>query len=99
MSANSETTPPAPATAARAEATVTLPANLHARPAGRLARTAAQFTSAITLEHAGKSINPTGVLAVLTLGATTGATVTITADGPDADAAVRSLVDVLANAS
>ncbi|MEV4128637.1 HPr family phosphocarrier protein [Nocardia sp. NPDC049707] len=82
----------------RAEATVTLPANLHARPAGRLVRSAAQFASVITLEYAGRSIELAGILAVLALGATVGSTVTITANGPDADSAVRSLADVLATA-
>jgi phosphotransferase system HPr (HPr) family protein len=45
-----------------------------------------------------KSINPTGVLAVMSLGATLGSTVTIRADGPDADAAVKALSNVLAEA-
>lgn len=93
MSASSE----APTTSATA--TVVLPANLHARPAGRLARVAAEFTSTITIEHAGKTINPTGVLAVMGLGATAGTAVTITADGPDAEPAVRSLAEVLGNAT
>ena len=81
-----------------AETTVTLPANLHARPAGKLAQAAAQFTSTIQLEHAGRAINPTGVLSVMSLGATAGATVTISAHGPDADTAVASLAHILATA-
>jgi phosphotransferase system HPr (HPr) family protein len=81
-----------------AEVTVTLPANLHARPAGKLAQAAARFDSAIRLEHGGRTINPTGVLAVMGLGATTGTAVTIAADGPDAEAAVHTLADILANA-
>jgi phosphotransferase system HPr (HPr) family protein len=92
MSASSET----PTTTATA--TVVLPANLHARPAGRLARTAAGFTSVITIEHNGRTINPTGVLAVMGLGAVAGTAVTITADGADAESAVRSLAEVLSAA-
>jgi phosphotransferase system HPr (HPr) family protein len=84
--------------AAQADVTVTLPANLHARPAGKLAQAAARFDSTIRLEHGGRTINPTGVLAVMGLGATTGTTVRITAHGTDAEAAVRSLADILANA-
>ncbi|MBF6352896.1 HPr family phosphocarrier protein [Nocardia flavorosea] len=95
--AHPEITPPA-AAATRAEITVTLPANLHARPAGRLVRTASRFTSAATLEYAGKSIGIGGILAVMALGATAGDTVTIAAEGPDADRAVQSLAEVLANA-
>jgi len=77
---------------------VTLPANLHARPAGRLAQQAARFSSDIRLEYAGRSINPTGVLAVMSLGATLGSTVTIHAQGPDADIAIRTLTTILAEA-
>lgn len=75
---------------------VTLPATLHARPAGRLAQEAAKFTSTIRLEYGGKSVNPTGVLTVMSLGATTGGTVTVHAEGPDADAAVETLAAILA---
>ena len=92
MSASSETSTPS------ATMTVVLPANLHARPAGRLARTAAEFSSTITIEHDGRTISPTGVLAVMGLGAVAGTAVTITADGADAESAVRSLAEVLAAA-
>lgn len=78
--------------------TVTLPANLHARPAGKLAQTAARFNSAIRLDYAGKLVNPKGVLAVMSLGATAGTSVTLRAEGDDAEQAVQALADVLANA-
>ncbi|MGW3667072.1 HPr family phosphocarrier protein [Streptomyces sp. NPDC005141] len=77
---------------------IILPANLHARPAGQLARAAARFTSAIQLEHSGRTVNPTGVLAVMGLGATAGSTVTVRAEGPDAKQAVKTLTDILATA-
>ena len=105
MSPNSDTTAPqqllSPAEApvqTSASATVTLPANLHARPAGRLAKAAARFESTIRIEYGDRIINPTGVLAVMGLGAPAGATITLAAYGPDADAAVTALADVLANA-
>lgn len=78
-----------------AETTVTLPANLHARPAGKLARTAAGFKSAIRLEHAGRTVNPTGILAVMGLGATAGSTIIIRAEGPDAEEAAQTLAELL----
>lgn len=77
-------------------AQVTLPATLHARPAGRLAQEAAKFTSTIRLEYGAKTVNPTGVLTVMSLGATAGGTVTVHAEGPDADAAVETLAAILA---
>ncbi|GAA2036467.1 dihydroxyacetone kinase phosphoryl donor subunit DhaM [Catenulispora yoronensis] len=92
---------PAPEPAAEPNAVtldVTLPANLHARPAGRLAQEAAKFASTIHLEYAGRSVNPTGVLAVMSLGATMGGTVTVRAEGHDADTAVKTLAAILAEA-
>jgi phosphotransferase system HPr (HPr) family protein len=80
------------------ESPVVLPAHLHARPAGRLARAAAGFASAVQLEYAGRRVNPTGVLAVMGLGATAGSTVTVRAQGPDAEQAVATLVEILATA-
>nr|WP_223297727.1 HPr family phosphocarrier protein [Catenulispora acidiphila] len=87
---------PATNSAETATSEVTLPATLHARPAGRLAQEAAKFTSTIRLEYGGKTVNPTGVLTVMSLGATAGGTVTVHAEGPDADAAVETLAAILA---
>lgn len=98
MSPSSDATSPTATTAARHEVAVVLPANLHARPAGQLARAAAGFTSVIQLEYGGRTVNPTGVLAVMGLGATVGGTVTVRAEGPDAEEAVMALTHVLANA-
>ncbi|MGW0777216.1 HPr family phosphocarrier protein [Streptomyces sp. NPDC002835] len=80
------------------ETGVVLPANLHARPAGQLARAAAGFTSTVQLEYSGRTVNPTGVLAVMGLGATAGSTVTVRAEGPDAEQAVAALAGILATA-
>ncbi|MER5466891.1 HPr family phosphocarrier protein [Streptomyces sp. NPDC002668] len=78
-------------TTASHEIAVVLPANLHARPAGQLARAAAGFTSAVQLEYAGRTVNPTGVLSVMGLGATAGSTATVRAEGRDAEQAVAAL--------
>lgn len=90
--------PSSESTATVHEASVVLPAHLHARPAGQVARAAAGFTSTLHLEHAGRSVNPAGVLAVMGLAATAGSTVTVRAVGPDAEAAVAALAEILATA-
>ncbi|TQJ92541.1 HPr family phosphocarrier protein [Streptomyces sp. SLBN-31] len=95
MSTSSDSTA---TTTASAETSLVLPANLHARPAGQLARAATGFTSTVQLEYAGRTVNPTGVLAVMGLGATAGSTMTVRAKGPDAEQAVAALADVLATA-
>ncbi|EST27296.1 HPr family phosphocarrier protein [Streptomyces roseochromogenus] len=98
MSTSSESTTTTATTASTHETAVVLPANLHARPAGQLARAAAAFVSAIQLQYADRTVNPTGVLAVMGLGATAGSTVTVRAEGDDAEQAVTALVHILANA-
>jgi phosphotransferase system HPr (HPr) family protein len=89
---------PVPTTPAKSQIAVILPANLHARPAGRLAQAAAKFQSTIRIDYGGKSVNPTGVLAVMALGATAGSTVTVSADGDDAWQATEALALILATA-
>jgi phosphocarrier protein HPr len=98
MSTSSDSTTTSTTTTSRHEMAVVLPANLHARPAGRLAQAAAAFTSAIQLEYADRTVNPTGVLAVMGLGATVGSTVTVRAEGHDAEQAVTALAEILAAA-
>jgi phosphotransferase system HPr (HPr) family protein len=98
MSTSSETTTTIATTASGHETAVVLPANLHARPAGQLARAAATFTSAIQLQYGDRTVNPTGVLAVMGLGATAGSTVTVRAEGDDAEEAVTALAQILATA-
>jgi phosphotransferase system HPr (HPr) family protein len=77
------------------ERTVRLPADLHARPAGRFSRTAAGFDASVTLGVGEREVDARSVLLVMGLGATAGADVTIRATGDDADAAVQALADVL----
>jgi len=80
---------------ASSEATVVLPAALHARPAGALVRVAATFTAAIEVCYGERTASARGVLALMSLGALEGATVTVRAEGADADEAVRAVVEVL----
>lgn len=101
-SPSAESTAPASphddAALARHEISVVLPANLHARPAGRLARAAAGLDCAVQLEFGARTVDPTGVLAVMGLGATAGSTVTVRAQGPGAEAAAAALAEILATA-
>jgi phosphocarrier protein HPr len=83
---------------ASCEVAVVLPAHLHARPAGALVRAAAGFTSTIEVLFGDKTANARGVLALMGLGATAGATVVVRAVGDDADAAARAVAAVLETA-
>lgn len=77
------------------DAVVADPVGLHARPAADFVRTANTFTSTISVTCAGKSANAKSILQVISLNVRQGATVTVTADGPDADAALSTLAALL----
>jgi phosphocarrier protein HPr len=80
---------------ASSEATVVLPADLHARPAGALVRAAAGFTSTVDILFDGRRASARSVLGVMGLNARAGASVRVSATGDDADAAVRAVVALL----
>lgn len=75
------------------EITVTIhhPAGLHARPAALFVQTATRFASTIQVQLGERRANAKSILSVLTLGATQGASVTISAEGEDAHQALASL--------
>lgn len=77
------------------ERSVVLPVDLHARPAGRVAQTAAKFSSTITIGAGDKRVDAKSVLLVMSLGATAGTEVVIRADGVDALRALDALADAL----
>jgi phosphocarrier protein HPr len=79
--------------------TVTLAGDLHARPAGSLAVAAAAFESAVELTVGASRADARSVLAVMGLGATSGQQVTVRAAGPDAEKAVNTMIDILAEAT
>ncbi len=81
------------------EATVKLlnKVGLHARPASLFVQTARKFKSAIKVRKAGvdRVVDAKSILGVLSLGAEMGDVITITAEGDDAELAVKTLVDLV----
>jgi len=65
------------------------PLGLHARPAARLARTAAGFEATVTVNGA----DAASVLALIGLGVVGGQTITVTAAGPQASTALVAVID------
>jgi phosphotransferase system HPr (HPr) family protein len=78
-----------------AERTLRLPADLHARPAGKFSQHAARFRSTVTVAVGDREVDARSVLLVMSLGATAGSDVTIHAVGDDAADAVEILGDLL----
>src|SRR5438477_240791 len=87
-----------PGVPASSEQVVTLPVALHARPAGALARVALRYESRITLVAGEKAVDAKSILKLLTLGATAGTSVRVTAEGADAEAALAAVVGCLLDA-
>ena len=64
---------------------------LHARPAAIFVKEAAKYKSTITVIHGETQANAKSILKVLTLGASSGAKITVKAEGEDAEAALQAL--------
>jgi phosphotransferase system HPr (HPr) family protein len=76
------------------------PSGLHARPAALFVKTAARFTSTVTVQNVTTGAGPANaksILAVMGSGAARGHVVRITADGPDEEQAISVLHDLFAS--
>jgi len=69
---------------------------LHARAAAKLTHIATGFQSDIWLSRAGRRVNAKSIMGVMMLAAGKGATVTIEAEGADAQAALAALTKLIA---
>ncbi|MDR1386675.1 MAG: HPr family phosphocarrier protein [Propionibacteriaceae bacterium] len=76
--------------------TITDPAGLHARPAGRLVQQAQAHASQIQLTRADRTVSAKKLFAVMSLAVKGGDLVQFSCDGPDEAAAAEALRQVLA---
>lgn len=82
------------------EQTIHNPSGLHARPAAMFVKTAAGFTSTITLENLDRGSAPANaksIIAVMSSGVAKGHRVRVTAEGTDEDAAIETLEAFIAS--
>ena len=70
------------------EATIVNQEGLHARPAARIVRLANSFAADIELAKDGVAVNGKSIMGVMMLAAECGSSITIRANGPDAEQAV-----------
>jgi phosphocarrier protein len=78
-----------------AELLITNKLGLHARAAAKLTQTASSFHSEVWLARNGRRVNAKSIMGVMMLAAGKGASITVEAEGRDADeavAAIRALV-------
>lgn len=64
---------------------------IHARPAAMFVKAANKFESNITVEKDGEQVNGKSIMGLMMLAAGQGSKLVITAEGHDAEAAVREL--------
>jgi len=78
------------------EVTIVNPLGVHARPAAEFVKTAGKFASGIEVRRGDVRVNGKSIMGVMMLAAEQGATIVISADGDDADAALEALCALVA---
>ena len=68
---------------------------LHARPATFFIQKANEFKSSVWVEKEERRVNAKSLLGVLSLGIVKGTSINLIADGPDEEAAVSALVELI----
>ena len=69
---------------------------LHARPAAEIVKAASKFKSDITISREDIEVNGKSIMGVMMLAAECGATITLRAQGPDADDAIAAIAGLVA---
>lgn len=77
------------------EVVVRCESGLHNKQATYFVQKANEFDSSIYMESGNRKMNAKSLLGVMSLGIVTGAVVTLSASGPDAEAAVNALETLL----
>ena len=83
-------------TTAERELTIMNKVGLHARPAALFVQTAARFKDTrVEVVKNGAARDAKSILSVLTLGVSQGTTITVRAEGPQAEAAITALTELV----
>jgi phosphocarrier protein len=69
---------------------------LHARAAARFVEIASRFAAEVKVANGEESVSGKSILGLMMLAAAEGSVLTIEAAGPDADAAIAALTDLIA---
>lgn len=79
------------------EITVTVPNKLgiHARPAALIVRTAVEYDSDVWISNCDEKVNAKSIMGVMTLAASGGTPVVVSAKGEDSSDAAEAVADVI----
>lgn len=70
---------------------------LHARATAKFVQCCEKFDAVITVSRGDETVGGSSIMGILTLGASTGTTIAVTATGPQAKAALDALETLVAN--
>jgi phosphocarrier protein len=70
---------------------------LHARASARFVQTVEKFNAEITVSRAGETVGGTSIMGLMMLAAAKGSTITVTAKGPEAKAALAAIEHLCAD--
>ena len=70
---------------------------LHARPAAEIVKLASKFKADITIVKDDLDVNGKSIMGVMMLAAEHGSTILLRAEGPDADAALDAISELVSN--
>ena len=70
---------------------------LHARASAKFVKTAAQFDAHVTVARDGQTVDAKSIMGLMMLGAGPGCMVEIAAEGPQAEAALEALAQLVAD--
>jgi len=70
---------------------------LHARASAKFVQTVERYDSEVTVTRCGETVGGRSIMGLLTLGAAQGTTITVTAEGDDAEACLDGIAALLAN--
>ena len=82
---------------AQIEAEIVNKLGLHARAAAKLTQVASAFKCEVWLMRNGRRVNAKSIMGVMMLAAGKGASITVQAEGDDADAALAAVLKLIAD--
>jgi phosphocarrier protein len=81
---------------ARKDFTILNKLGIHARPAAQFVKTANRFQSDIRVEKDGEEVDGKSIMGLMMLAAGHGSIIAVTAEGPDSEAAIEAVGDLIA---
>jgi phosphocarrier protein len=68
---------------------------IHARPAAQFVKTSNRFDADVRVEKDGEEVDGKSIMGLMMLAAGHGSIITVTSEGPDAEAAVAAIEDLI----